>query len=157
MIKYKTKDVIMGWCFLAVFAVVGFYLGRVSSEPSDAPDVPFKEMIDGNSKIIHSVGVTGSMQTVCIDIISEIKEELRSDEQKLDIKPHKSREKAIWKLYAEFTPDDDVPETYEQILADQREIDQSVRALGFGHIFMEEALVQILEKIKESHLTNQQP
>ena len=75
----------------------------------------------------------------------------------MDIKPHKSREKAIWKLYEEFTADDDVPETYEQILTDQREIDQSVRALGFGHIFMEEALVQILEKIKESHLTNKQP
>ena len=60
-------------------------------------------------------------------------------------------------MYAEFTPDGDVPETYEQILKDQREIDQSLRALGFGHIFMEEALGQILEKIKESHLTNQQP
>ena len=154
MSKYKTKDVIMGWIFLGLFAGLGFYFGRVTSEPSN---VPVKQMIDGNSKIIHSVGVTGSMQTVCIDLIAEIKEELRSDDQKLDIKPHKSREKAIWKLYEEFTPDDDVPETYEQILTDQREIDQSVRALGFGHIFMEEALGQILEKIKESHLTNEQP
>lgn len=154
MSKYKTKDIVMGWVFLGLFAVVGFYLGRVTSEPSN---VPVKQMIDGNSKIIHSVGVTGSMQTVCIDLIAEIKEELRSDDQKLDIKPHKSREKAIWRLYEEFTPDDDVPETYEQILTDQREIDQSVRALGFGHIFMEEALGQILEKIKESHLTNKQP
>tara|TARA_Y100000004_G_scaffold60787_1_gene68010 strand:- start:1096 stop:1560 length:465 start_codon:yes stop_codon:yes gene_type:complete len=154
MSKYKTKDVIMGWFFLGLFAGLGFYFGRVTSEPSN---VPVKQMIDGNSKIIHSVGVTGSMQTVCIDLITEIKEELRSDDQKLDIKPHKSREKAIWKLYEEFTPDDDVPETYEQILTDQREIDQSVRALGFGHIFMEEALGQILEKIKESHLTNEQP
>ena len=91
----------MGWVFLIGFAVAGFYLGRVTNEPSNAP---VKEMIDGNSKIIH---------------------------------------------------DGDVPETYEQILKDQREIDQSLRALGFGHIFMEEALGQILEKIKESHLTNQ--
>ena len=154
MSKYKTKDIVMGWFFLGLFAAVGFYLGRVTSEPSN---VPVKQMIDGNSKIIHSIGVTGSMQTVCIDLIAEIKEELRSDDQKLDIKPHKSREKAIWKLYEEFAPDDDVPETYEQILTDQREIDQSVRALGFGHIFMEDALAQILEKIKESHLTNEQP
>ena len=99
MNKYKTKDIIMGWVFLGLFAGLGFYLGRVTSEPSN---VPVKQMIDGNSKIIHSVGVTGSMQTVCIDLIAEIKEELRSNDQKLDIKPHKSREKAIWKLYEEF-------------------------------------------------------
>lgn len=48
--KYKTKDVIMGWGFLGLFAAVGFYLGRVTSEPSN---VPVKQIIDGNSKIIH--------------------------------------------------------------------------------------------------------
>lgn len=152
MSKYKTKDIVMGWFFLIGFAATGFYIGRVTSEPSN---VPVKQMIDGNSAMIHSLGVTAKMQSTNIGLIQEIMEEMKPEGERFDVKPAKTREKSLFELYSDFEPDSDVPTTYEQVMLDQQEIKLSIQSLGWGNIFMEESLRQILKKIKESHLTNQ--
>ena len=145
------------WAFylcLLVIMVASFMTGytyRGSAMNQYAENEPFtKIIINNNSEMIHHLGITAATQSTCTGLILEISDELRLEEEKLHPPKTTTSNKALWELYSDFTLDDDVPLTYEQILLDQGEIDRGIKAMGFGNIFQEEALKRILEEIKNS-------
>ena len=148
MSKYKTKDIVMGWGFLIGFAVTGFYVGRVTSEP----DYSLREIIDWNTKQIHSLGVNAAVEKQNAELLIQILNVMEGNEVKAV-----SRNIPISDLLNSNDPieDDDVPHTHEQVIKDQREVDQGIRAAANNNLFQWQTLHNILEKIKKTPLTNE--
>jgi len=165
MSKYKTKDVVMGRVFLIGFAFAGFYIllavllhallfhngndaGRVTSEP----DHSLREVIDWNTKQIHSLGVNAAIEKQNAELLIQILNVLEGNDVKAV-----PRNIPISDLLNSDEPieDDDVPHTHEQVIKDQKEVDRGIRAAANNNLFQNDALHNILDKIKESHLTNQ--
>jgi len=137
--------IIMFCCFMTGYTYRGSAMNQYSENE------PFtKKIINNNSEMIHHLGITAATQSTCANLIMEIADELRSEEEKLHPPKTATRDKALWKSYSDFKLDDDVPLTYEQILLDQAEIDKGIRAIGFGNILQEETLKRILDEIKNS-------
>lgn len=144
----KTKDIIIGWCFLIAFAIAGFYAGRVTSEP----DYSLREVIDWNTKQIHSLGVNAAVEKENAELLIQILNVLEGNESKAV-----SRNIPISDLLNSNDPieDDDVPHTHEQVIKDQREVDRGIRAAANNNLFQWQTLHNILEKIKKTPLTNE--
>ncbi len=142
MREYKTKDIIIGWCLLIAFAVAGFYAGRVTSEP----DYSLREVIDWNTKQIHSLGINSAIEKQNAELLIQILNVIEGNEVK-DV----PRNIPISDLLDSDEPieDDDVPHTHEQVIKDQREVDQGIRAAANNNLFQNETLHNILRKIKE--------
>jgi len=153
MSKYKTKtarlnyyvtvDVIMGWFLLIVFALVGFYVGRATSEP----DYSLREIIDWNTKQIHSLGINAAVEKQNAELLIQILNVLEGNEVKTV-----PRNIPISDLLNSDEPieDDDVPHTFEQVNQDQQEVDRGIRAAANNNLFQNEALHNILNRLKDS-------
>ena len=141
------KDLMPLWVAI-VFCIMGFGIGSITTQP---PETDFKRLVDGNSTLIHSLGVTAQMQSTNAGLIQEIMDELKSADEKFGVKPTKTRDKSLFELYGNFELDSDVPTTYKQVILDQKEINLSIQSLGWGNAFMEESLRQILNKIKNKN------
>ena len=102
-------------------------------------------VINWNTKQIHSIGVASSTDKHNAELLIQIL-------NKIEGRPVKPVPKFI--LMGDivssdpFIEDNDVPLTFEQVLKDQREVDQSIRAFASNNLFQAEALHNILEKIK---------
>jgi hypothetical protein len=139
------KPTLIFWSLHALLVAASFMTGYTyRGEPQETN---YKELVDNNSRIIHSLGVTSKMQSTNIGLLEEILDQFR--DQPYDVKSTDTRNKSLFQLYHEVELDDDVPETHSQVLSDQNEINMSVQSLGWGNIFMEDSLRQILDNIKE--------
>lgn len=140
MREYKTKDIITGWILLAVSAFAGFYAGRVTCEP----DYSLKEIIDWNTKQIHSLGVNSAIEKQNAELLIQILNVLEDNEIKTV-----PRNIPISDLLNSDNPieDDDVPHTHEQVIKDQKEVDQGIRAAANNNLFQNDTLHNILERL----------
>ncbi|NIP30630.1 MAG: hypothetical protein GTN59_08755, partial [Candidatus Dadabacteria bacterium] len=127
------------------------YTYRDSEKTAVVQQPNYKQVINNNSEIIHTIGVTAQTQSVVTNLIMEIAEEFRSEEEKLNPPPTQTRDRPLWDMYNDFKIEegDDTPTTFEQVILDHQEIKLSIRSLGYGNIFQEEQLKTILKRIRD--------
>lgn len=104
------------------------------------------KVVDWNTKQIHSLGVNSAVEKQNAELLIQILNVLEGNEVK-------SVPKAIplgMMNSDEPIEDDDVPHTFEQVNKDQQEVDRGIRGAANNNLFQNEALHNILEKLKES-------
>ena len=131
---------------ITIFIVVASFMTGYTYRGSN-----YKQIINNNSEIIHTIGVTAKTESVVTNLIMEIAEEFRSEEEKFHPPATQTRDKPLWDMYNDFKleEDDDTPTTFDQVMLDHEEIKLSIQSLGYGHIFQEEQLKTILKRIRE--------
>ena len=150
----------INWAFylcLLVIMVTSFMTGytyRGSEKTTVVQQPNYKQVINNNSEIIHTIGVTAKTETVVTNLIMEIAEEFRTEEEKFYPPATQTRDKTLWDMYNDFKLEDDgTPTTFDQVMLDHEEIKLSIQSLGYGHIFQEEQLKTILKRVKEKNET----
>jgi len=141
----------MFWCMrVGVFLVLlgslgaGFSLGQAKQEYNQEKEL--SKVIDWNTKQIHSLGVNSAIEKQNAELLIQILNVLEGNEVK-------SVPKAIplgMMNSDEPIEDDDVPHTFEQVKKDQQEVDRGIRAAANNNLFQNEALHNILERLKDS-------
>ena len=102
-----------------------------------------EEVIDWNTKQIHSLGVNAAVEKQNAELLIQILNVLEGNEVK-------RVPKAIplgMMNSDEPIEDDDVPHTFEQVNKDQREVDQGIRAAANNNLFQSETLHNVLERL----------
>lgn len=136
--------------FIMVSSFMTGYTYRGSEKTTVVQQPNYKQVIDNNSEIIHTIGVTAKTESVVTNLIMEIGEEFRSEEEKFHPPATQTRDKPLWDMYNDFKLEDDgTPTTFNQVMLDHEEIKLSIQSLGYGHIFQEEQLKTILKRIRE--------
>jgi hypothetical protein len=121
------------------------YTFRGSEKTTVVAQPNYKQIINNNSEIIHTIGVTAKTESVVTNLIMEIAEEFRSEEEKFHPPATQTRDKPLWDMYNDFKLEDDgTPTTFDQVMLDHEEIKLSIQSLGYGHIFQEEQLKTII-------------
>lgn len=141
----------MFWCMrVGVFLVLlgslvaGFSLGQAKQEYNQEKEL--SKVIDWNTKQIHSLGVNSAIEKQNAELLIQILNVLEGNEVK-------SVPKVIplgMMNSDEPIEDDDVPHTFEQVKKDQQEVDRGIRAAANNNLFQNEALHNILERLKDS-------
>ena len=155
--NWTMKDTL---CYIVSPAVVpplliafGIWVGRdaATDKAEREQEKQLSKVVDWNTKQIHSLGVNSSIEKQNAELLIQILNVLEGNEVK-------SVPKAIplgMMNSDEPIEDDDVPHTFEQVNKDQQEVDRGIRAAANNNLFQNDTLHNILDKIKESHLTNQ--
>lgn len=108
-----------------------------------------KEMIDWNTKIINSIGVTAFTQQYNSTLLIEILTEMENNEKFTSIVENKDEDiEGLMKLGKLLEEDKKVPASPEQVIRDLQEIDASVRAVASNNLFQRQSLEYILEKVR---------
>ncbi|MHA2219902.1 MAG: hypothetical protein ACXACY_28735, partial [Candidatus Hodarchaeales archaeon] len=113
-----------------------------------ATEKELEQVIDWNTKQIHSLGVNAAVEKQNAELLIQILNVLEGNEVK-------RVPKAIplgMMNSDEPIEDDDVPHTFEQVNKDQQEVDRGIRAAASNNLFQNETLHNILEKLKESNI-----
>ena len=133
-----------------------------------------KEMIQWNTKIIHSIGVVsftqGQNADVLLDIIAEMdkddygtaggvfasfEEDPRPMPQEQPM-PEGMEESYIQQPFSEFKADKDgneiVSATFDQVIEDLKRIDLSVRAFASNNLFQKQSLDLIYKRLTEGDI-----
>ena len=103
-----------------------------------------EQVIDWNTKQIHSLGVNSAIEKQNAELLIQILNVLEGSEVK-------SVPKAIplgMMNSDEPIEDDDVPHTFEQVNVDQQEVDRGIRTAANNNLFQSETLHNILERLK---------
>ena len=122
----------------------GFITGR-SAERREEKEL--SKVIDWNTKHIHSLGVNSAVEKQNSELLIQILNVLEGNEVKTV-----PRNIPISGLLNSDEPieDDDVPHTFEQVNQDQQEVDRGIRAAANNNLFQNEALHNILNRLKDS-------
>ena len=124
----KASTVIFGWVLLLSFSYGGFCCGRLLTE--------FKK--------IHSLGVTAATDKHNAELLIQILNTLEGN----PVKPVDKFVPLGDIISSEpIVEDNDVPVTFEQVIKDQREVDQSIRAFAGANLFQAETLHNILSQL----------
>ncbi len=133
-----------------------------------------KEMIQWNTKIIHSIGVVSFTQAqnadVLLDIIAEMDKEnygtpggvfasFEEDPRPIPQEqpmPEGMEQSYIQQSYSEFKTDKDgneiVSATFDQVIEDLKRIDLSVRAFASNNLFQKQSLDLIYKRLTEGDI-----
>ena len=133
-----------------------------------------KEIIQWNTKIIHSIGVVSFTQAQNADVLLDIIAEMDKDDYgtaggvfasfQEDPRPipqeqpiPKGMEKSyVQQPFSEFKADKDgnevVPATFDQVIEDLKRIDLSVRAFASNNLFQKQSLDLIYERLTEGDI-----
>ncbi len=130
--------------FFIVFSsmTVGFITGKHKAEWRAEKEL--SKVVDWNTKHIHSLGVNAAVEKQNAELLIQILNVLEGNEVK-------SVSKAIplgMMNSDEPIEDDDVPHTFEQVNQDQQEVDRGIRAAANNNLFQNEALHNILDRLK---------
>ena len=123
---------------------LGFIIGQ--SKKAWNQEKELSDVIDWNTKQIHGLGVNAAVEKQNAELLIQILNVLEGNEVK-------SVPKAIplgMMNSDEPFEDDDVPNTFEQVNKDQQEVDRGIRAAASNNVFQNEALHNILERLKDS-------
>ena len=133
-----------------------------------------KEMIQWNTKIIHSIGVVSFTQAqnadVLLDIIAEMDKDdygtaggvfasFEEDERPIPQEhpmPEGVEDSYIQQPYSKFKTDKDgneiVTATFDQVIEDLKRIDLSVRAFASNNLFQKQSLDLIYKRLTEGDI-----
>jgi hypothetical protein len=133
-----------------------------------------KEMIQWNTKIIHSIGVVSFTQAqnadVLLDIIAEMDKDdygtaggvfasFEEDERPIPQEhpmPEGVEDSYIQQPYSKFKTDKDgneiVTATFDQVIEDLKRIDMSVRAFASNNLFQKQSLDLIYKRLTEGDI-----
>ena len=103
------------------------------------------ETIRWNTKQIHSLGVVSATESFEADCLLQILNALNGKDFEI---PPKSRIVETLEFNDVYPQDKELPATFEQVVKDQKEVDQTIRGLGGGNLFQAETLLNILTKLK---------
>jgi hypothetical protein len=103
------------------------------------------ETIRWNTKQIHSLGVVSATESFEADCLIQILNALEGKEFEI---PEKSKIVETLEFNDVYPQDKELPATFEQVLKDQKEVDQTIRGFGSGNLFQAETLLNILNKLK---------
>jgi len=133
------------YILITLFPIVSFTSGyHVSKTQTDSE---LSKVVDWNTKQIYSIGITSATESFEADCILQILHAL--DGEDFDIPKKDNILELIDFNDNESIEDDDLDHTFEQVIKDQREVDQSIRGFGSGNLFQAETLLNILQKLKD--------
>ena len=144
MNENKLSTVIFGWVVILAFTYGGYTYGKYLSDFDTKSQL--QEVINWNTKQIHSLGVAASTDSHNAEILIQILNKMQGNPVK-PISRFKPYEDIVNERWIE---DNDSPVTFDQVRKDQREVDRSIRALATHDIVQSETLINILEKTKEN-------
>ncbi len=138
----KASTVIFGWVLLLSFSYGGFCCGRLLTESKNEDQL--QKVINWNTKQIHSLGVTAATDKHNAELLIQILNTLEGN----PVKPVDKFVPLGDIISSEpIVEDNDVPVTFEQVIKDQREVDQSIRAFAGANLFQAETLHNILSQL----------
>ena len=135
-------------CLVFSSMAVGFIAGKHRAEWLAEKEL--SKVIDWNTKQIHSLGVNSAVEKQNAELLIQILNVIEGNEVR-----EVPRQIPMGMMDSdEPIEDDDVPHTFEQVNKDQREVDRGIRAAANNNLLQGESLHTILNKMKETHLTN---